>query len=162
MSAAGIISGHDKQGEPFEAEDCGLESEAELARFYEGFHPRGIAQGLPPPNDEQCRAWLRMLLEAGPNFLVRQAGQVVGHAVLMVDMVKKDGEYVVFVLAQYRDRGLGSVLTTLAMERAKALGLACVWLTVEAYNFRAIKVYKKVGFEFCDAGERERTMVLRP
>ncbi len=40
------------------------------------------------------------------------------------------------------------------------MGLKSIWLTVEALNFRAIKLYKKMGFEFADSGERERTMIL--
>jgi RimJ/RimL family protein N-acetyltransferase len=55
---------------------------------------------------------------------------------------------------------LGTELTAVAVQKARELGLKRLWLTVEAFNFRAIRVYRKVGFQFCDEGERERTMVL--
>jgi ribosomal protein S18 acetylase RimI-like enzyme len=49
----------------------------------------------------------------------------------------------------------------MAIQQAKALGLRSVWLTVESDNFKAIKLYKKMGFQFCDAGLSERKMALR-
>ncbi len=150
----------DKSGQPFQVAECGAGCEAELAEMYDGFHPRAISQGLPPAHDEELRRWISRLLSRGANFLAWQDGKVAGHAVLLPDLDKKDGEYIIFVCQPYRNRGLGTVLTTMAMEKARALGLKKVWLTVEAYNFRAIRVYRKAGFQFIDEGERERTMLL--
>jgi len=129
--------------------------------MYENFHPRAISQGLPPERNEDLNRWVSRLLDTGWNFLCKQDGVIVGHAAVLPDTGKSDGEYVVFVLQAFRNKGLGTVLTEMAMQKARNAGLDTMWLTVEAFNFRAIKVYKKVGFEFCDEGERERTMVLR-
>jgi len=128
--------------------------------MYGGFHPRSISQGLPPAHDEELHRWISMLLARGDNFLAWQDGKVVGHAVLLSDLDRKDGEYIIFVCQPYRNRGLGTVLTAMATDKARALGLKIVWLTVEAYNFRAIRVYRNAGFRFIDEGERERTMSL--
>lgn len=155
------VEGLDKLGCPYEAEECGRESLDAIVAMYGAFSPKAIAQGLPPVREDDCRAWVCRLVGGGPNFLVRVDDEVVGHAVLITDLERKDAEYIVFVLERFRNRGLGSVLTSLAMEKASRLGLNIVWLTVEAYNFRAIRVYKKVGFAFCDECDRERTMMLK-
>lgn len=155
------VEGLDKLGYPYEAQECGNESREEIASMYEAFTPKTVAQGLPPAGDDDRRRWVGLLLDKGVNFLVRVRGAVVGHAVLITDLDRGDAEYIVFVLEPFRNRGLGSVLTSLAMAKAALIGLETVWLTVEAYNFRAIRVYKKVGFQFYGECDRERTMVLK-
>ncbi len=154
------VEGLDKQNCPYEAVECDRESQEAIVSMYEVFSPKAIAQGLPPAGAEDCRNWVCALLDGGENFLVRVEGRVVGHAVLITDMERGDAEYIVFVLEDFRNRGLGSILTSLAMEKASRIGLKTVWLTVEAYNFRAIRVYKKAGFQFYGDCDRERTMML--
>jgi ribosomal protein S18 acetylase RimI-like enzyme len=84
----------------------------------------------------------------------------VGHAALVPEIGRVDAEYIIFVDQPYRNRGLGSSLTVFAVDYARQKGLESIWLRVESYNFRAIKVYRKAGFRFLDEGERERTMTL--
>jgi RimJ/RimL family protein N-acetyltransferase len=150
----------DKFGHPFLVEACGIERRAELIEMYEAFSPKGIAQGLPPRDDVQRLSWIEKLLDCGKNFLVSQDGTVIGHAALFPDFDRLDAEYVIFVDQRYRNRGMGSELTALAVETARNLGIENIWLTVEATNLRAIRVYKKVGFRFCDEYGSERTMIL--
>ncbi|MFH1115660.1 MAG: GNAT family N-acetyltransferase [Pseudomonadota bacterium] len=161
MNPCEIVKCFDKDGRPFEVEERSIDCLSQLMHMYGNFFPRAISQGLPPSNDVDLKGWVCKLLDSGWNFVCRQDGMVVGHAAVLPDLKKADGEYVVFVLQAYRNKGLGTVLTEAAMRKAEIEGLEIMWLTVEAFNFRAIKVYKKVGFEFCDECERERTMVLR-
>ena len=116
----------DKLGQPFQVAECGAESEAELREMYGGFQPRAISQGLPPSHDEQLYCWISLLLERGDNFLAWQDGKPVGHAVLLPDPVRNDGEYIFFVCQPYRNRGLGTVLTAMAMDKARERGLKTV------------------------------------
>lgn len=150
----------DKFGHPFLVEECGRERRDELVAMYNAFSPKAIAQGLPPRDDAQRLAWIEQLLDCGRNFLVSQDGIVVGHAALFPDFQRLDAEYVIFIDHTHRNRGLGSELTALAVETARLLGIETIWLTVEATNLRAIRVYKKVGFKFCDEYGSERTMIL--
>jgi RimJ/RimL family protein N-acetyltransferase len=85
--------------------------------------------------------------------------KIVGHSALICDLDKNDGEYIIFVAA-FRNRGLGSELTAMAVQKARHMGLKTLGLTVESYNFRAIRVYRKVGFKFREEDELERTMTL--
>ena len=40
------------------------------------------------------------------------------------------------------------------------MGMKSVWLTVAITNFVAIRLYQKVGFQYCDMDDCERTMVI--
>lgn len=131
-----------------------------IVDMYERFNPKAITQGLPPIDEVARLTWIEKLLRSGENFLAWQEGEIIGHASLVADEHGENGEYVIFVNQTYRNAGLGTELTLMMVEKAQQLGLKSIWLTVEALNFRAIKLYKKVGFVFCDSGERERTMML--
>ncbi|MBI4961934.1 MAG: GNAT family N-acetyltransferase [Desulfomonile tiedjei] len=150
----------DKMGCPFEVGCCGMENLPELTAMYDAFSPKAISQGLPPSSEEQRRKWVKKLIEGGENFIAWKEGKAVGHCALILDRQREDGEYIIFVDQPYRNRGLGTELTAAAVQKAREIGLKRLWLTVEAFNFRAVRVYRKVGFQFCDEVERERTMVL--
>ncbi len=151
----------DKRGSPFEVAACTEKDRAALVEMYECFTPKGVSQGLPPTLAETRREWVDRLCAQGENFLAWCGERVVGHACLIPDLARGDAEFLIFVSQEYRNRGLGAELTRMAVEKARALGLAGIWLTVEAFNFRAIALYKKFGFEFCDECDKERTMILK-
>jgi len=132
-----------------------------VVELYDVFGARGQIQGLPPAGCEARQAWVRGLFDAGENFLAWQGGKVVGHCCLIVDPRRQDAEYLIFVHPDFWRQGIGTELTRRSIQQARQLALECVWLTVEALNFRAIRLYRKSGFLFCDTGERERTMILK-
>ena len=151
----------DKKGCSFELGVCSEEDFSCLLEMYELFSSRPVSQGLPPASPEGLRNWIQGLLEAGKNILAWRDDKVVGHVAIIPDYVKGDCEFLIFVNPSCRNQGIGAELTRLALEHAKRLDLKLVWLTVEMYNFRAIKLYRKFQFEFCDSGECERTMLLK-
>jgi GNAT superfamily N-acetyltransferase len=152
----------DKQGKPFEVKKGSGEDTDLLAEMYETFQPKGVFQGLPPATAGVCANWLRHILEIGENFLAIRDRRMIGHAALMPDLGIQDGEYLVFVHQQHRGRGVGTQLTRSALDHARTLGLSEIWLSVDASNFIAIRLYRKFGFCFCDnAGLHcERKMLL--
>ncbi len=123
--------------------------------------PEAVAQGLPPTDKATRHIWIQTLLESGENYAAIIEGKVVGHSAILPNRETNDAEYVIFVGGPHRKRGLATVLTQMAIQRAKTLGLKSVWLTVESDNFKAIRLYKKMGFQFCDGGLSERKMTLR-
>jgi len=155
------VEGLDKQGSPYEIREHGAERFEDLVDMYDEFSPKAMSQGLPPPGETDRRLWVERLLAKGWNFLCEQDAKVVGHCAILPDTERADAEYIVFVLHPYRNKGLGTVLTQAAVDKARQEGIKVIWLTVEAFNFRAIKVYRKSGFQFVDEGERERAMMLR-
>lgn len=153
---------NDKKGSPFEvrayeAEDCSF-----LNEMYDSFSPKAKFLGMPPLKKETRRKWIEKLLDSGGNLLAWRGAQVIGHVVIIHDTSIEDGEFLIFVHQADRNRGVGTRLARSALERAKALGLKKIWLMVGSYNFAAIRLYKKCGFEFFEnPGGPERPMVIR-
>jgi RimJ/RimL family protein N-acetyltransferase len=149
----------DKLGEPFEAGSLAGSEVPDVIAMYDEFTPKAVTQGLPPANPSARHRWVEGLFQSGDNFAAWKLGKAAGHSVLIPDFERKDAEYLIFVLGKHQNRGIGTVLTRIAVNRAMELGIHSLWLTVESYNFRAIRMYRKAGFQFCDEGDRERTML---
>lgn len=152
----------DKKGGAFEVKAYAREDYACLERMYDRFTPKAKFQGMPPFSKEVRDPWLRQLIENGHNFLAWSAEEVIGHVVILPDFNQRDAEYLIFVSQDRRGRGVGKALTMAAIERARALDLKNVWLTVDAYNFKAIRLYRQAGFRSCEGYEAstERMMML--
>lgn len=56
------------------------------------------------------------------------------------------GEVSVTVTAELRERGVGSALLATAVDWARAVGIAKLWLAVFPDNERAIAIYRRAGF----------------
>lgn len=153
----------DKRGSPFEVRGYRTEDHSRLAEMYDSFYPKAKFQGMPPLEERVRQKWLEKLLDSGENFLAWQEDKVVGHVVVLPDFNRGDAEYLIFVSQSNRGYGVGTELTRKAIERARTLGLKRIWLTVDAYNFRATRLYKKFGFQFCERSESasERMMLLQ-
>lgn len=134
-----------------------------LEAMYQAFTPKARFQGMPPRDREVAGRWLQGLIRDGENFMAWQDERVIGHVVILPDFHKKDAEYLIFVSRKARGSGVGKALTLTALQKARDLGMDVVWLTVDAYNFRATKLYRKVGFEFCEgySASSERMMILK-
>jgi len=153
----------DKKGLPFELKRYSRRDLDQLRRMYLCFSPRGAFQGMPPCDDDACSLWLEELLGAGINILALREDEVIGHCVLLPDPVRQDAEYLIFVCRHERGRGIGSVITERALAEAREQEIAKLWLTVERYNFRALALYIKHGFEFSapSDSEMEKLMTLK-
>jgi ribosomal protein S18 acetylase RimI-like enzyme len=101
------------------------------------------------------------LLEIAFNLIAWRENGVIGHAVLIKDLNGRSGEFVIFVHQDFRSIGVGMELTRLTVIKAKEMGLRSIWVTVAMNNFIAIKLYRKLGFDYLDMDECERTMTLR-
>ncbi|RJX36187.1 MAG: GNAT family N-acetyltransferase [Desulfarculus sp.] len=154
------VSCQDKTGQAFAAAACGPELCQALWEMYDRFEPKGWAQGLPPHDPHTRHAWVEAVLAKGHNFVLYREEEVIGHAALLPDTRRRDAELIVFLLPAFQNRGLGSALTQLAMDKAAELGLCKLFLEVAARNTPAIRLYRKFRFEFCDQDwESERVMV---
>jgi RimJ/RimL family protein N-acetyltransferase len=143
----------DKIGCDFEVKAYTPGDFSHLLAMYDLFKPKVKFQGMPPMGKEACTKWIRGLVDEGENFLAWRGDKVVGHVVVLPDFDKGDAEYLIFVDQFNRGVGVGTELTRTAIKKAEELSLKTVWLTVDAYNFRATKLYKKCGFSFCKAYE---------
>ncbi len=151
----------DKSGKPFEIGIGCAEDLPPLMEMYRIFSPKPASQGLPPEDPETCHNWVKKLFEIGENLLAWKGNGVIGHAALVPDLKGKSGEFVIFVDQNERNLGIGTELTRVSLERAKRLGFDSVWLTVNVSNFAAVKLYRKVGFEYSDMDTYERMMRVK-
>jgi RimJ/RimL family protein N-acetyltransferase len=151
----------DKLGSLFEVGECSLDDLSYLMHMYHVFSPKPASQGLPPPEPETCRKWVRSLLGIAFNLLAWRENRVIGHAALIQGLKGQSGEFVIFVHQDFRNLGVGTELTRLTVVKAQEMGLRSIWLTVSVNNFIAVKLYRKLGFEYSDMDECERTMTLR-
>ena len=155
------ITRTDKTGKSFQIGISCAKDFPSVLEMYRVFSPKPASQGLPPEDVETCHHWLRNLFEIGENFLAWRGSAVIGHAALVPDPNGKSGEFVVFVDQNHRNVGIGTELTWLALEKSRELGLNSVWLTVNVTNFIALKLYRKLGFEYCDMDKYERVMSIK-
>ena len=157
------ISAIDRTGSPFEVRSFKPEEKPFLEEMYNAFIPKASFQGIPPEDKGVRLSWIAGLIRDGESFLAWQGEKVVGHVVILPDLARYDAEYLIFVGQSHRGRGVGKELTHSAIRRARDLGLKTVWLTVNSYNFRAIKLYKKAGFELHENNilATERVMILK-
>jgi len=151
----------DKSGRPFEIGMSCAEDFPSLLEMYRVFSPKPASQGVPPETPEACHRWLKNLFEIGQNLLAWRSNHVIGHAALAPDVRDKSAEFVIFVGQDDRNLGIGTELTHFTLEKSRQLGIDAVWLTVNIYNFIAVKLYKKVGFEDSDRDRPERIMCIK-
>jgi len=151
----------DKTGKPFEIGISCAEDFPSLLEMYRIFSPKPASQGLPPEDPETCHNWVKKLFEIGENLLAWSGNTVIAHAALIPDMKGKSGEFVIFVDQNHRNVGIGTELTQFTLEKSGPLGFNSVWLTVNVSNFIAIKLYRKLGFEYCDMDKYERVMSIK-
>jgi len=161
MDKSDRIPYKDKSGEPYSIEEGHAEHCSRVMDMYRGFSPRPASQGLPPGDPETCEKWVKEILSIGENALAKRGEKIIGHAALIPDVKGKTGEFVIFVHQDSRNRGVGTELTRWIFDRARALGFESIWLTVAVTNFIAVKLYRKLGFEYCDMDDCERTMILK-
>ena len=155
------IAFRDKSGQPFSIARGHGEHCASIMEMYRVFSPRPASQGLPPGDSETCEKWVKDILSIGENALALRKESIIGHAALIPDGNRNTGEFIIFVHQDCRNLGVGTELTRWTFERARALGFHSIWLTVAVTNFIAIKLYRKLGFEYCDMDDCERTMIIK-
>ena len=91
----------------------------------------------------------------------RATGQVLAMAGL-TGLHEGDAEYYVFVDPECTGRGIGSVTTDLVMTWAtRSRFTERIWLSVEASNVRAVRIYDRRGFQVSSAAGDERLVMTR-
>jgi RimJ/RimL family protein N-acetyltransferase len=124
----------------YSSEDFGT-----LVEMYSNFEPKRVAQGLPPPDVPRIARWLDQLQHSSHALLAFDGKKIVAHT-LLCPIRQDEVEFTIFVLQDYREEGLGTVLSELTLAWALGMGLTKVFLTTELSNYRAIGLFRKLGF----------------
>lgn len=120
-----------------------VEDQPLLAEMYERYLPHGEVMGLPPHDPDRRREWLAQLRE-GVNCVAFVGGTLAGHVAMMPEGGR--GELVVFVREEFRRQGIGTAITTRAVEAARSMGLKAVWVLINGTNVAAYRGLCKFGF----------------
>src|SRR4030042_7036567 len=151
----------DKLGKSFEIGIGCAEDIVPALEMYCIFSPKPASQGLPPEDPETCQNWVKTLFEIGVNGLSWRGDSVIGHAARIPDVKGERGELVIFVEQNHRNLGIGTERKRFTLEEFGQRGFELAWLTVRLSNFIAIKLYRKLGFEFYDKDSYERVMSIK-
>ena len=152
----------DKSGTAFEILLAEEKDIPKLMVMYDDFEPKGAAQGLPPRKSSDCRKeWLDGLFKGAINITAQKGGELVGHAAVYPDYSRMDSEFIIFVHQDHRNQGIGTELTLYSINHAKKIGLKLIVLSVAVFNYPAIKLYSKCGFEIIDSDGSERIMRMK-
>jgi RimJ/RimL family protein N-acetyltransferase len=101
---------------------------------------------------EEERRWFERRTKEGMLYLVaRTDGKIVGGASIKGHTDKRlhVAEFGIFIRDNYRNVGLGTVLTNTFTEIARKRGFEILQLSVYATNKRAFHVYEKCGYREC-------------
>jgi len=132
--------GRELEVRPFAREDFGA-----LVQMYKAFEPKRVAQGIPPPDVPRIAHWLDRLEQKSQALLAWEGSKVVAHTVLC-PMPANSVEFTIFVHQDYREEGLGTALSRSTLGWALHMGFTQAYLTTEISNFRALRLFRKLGF----------------
>jgi RimJ/RimL family protein N-acetyltransferase len=135
-----------RQGRELEVRSFVREDFGALVQMYKSFEPKRVAQGIPPPDVPRIAHWLDRLEQKSQALLAWQGGKVVAHTILC-PMPADSAEFTIFVHQDYRQEGLGTALSRLTLDWALHMGFAHAFLTTETSNFRALRLFRKLGFQ---------------
>ena len=137
---------HTRKGRELEVRPFGRDDFGALVQMYKAFEPKRVAQGLPPPDVPRIAHWLDRLQQKSQALLAWHDGKVVAHTILC-PMKAGCVEFTIFVHQDYREEGLGTALSRLTLDWALQMGFGQAYLTTELTNFRALRLFRKLGFQ---------------
>ncbi len=118
---------------------------AALLEMYASFEPKRVAQGLPPPDVPRITGWLEQLQKKSSQLLAWDGTKIVAHTILCPIRLPEI-EFTIFVHQDYREETLGTAMTELTLAWSLEMGFSKVLLTTEFSNYRAIGLFRKLGF----------------
>ncbi len=131
-----------------------------ILAMYDDFEPKESAQGLPSADPERRRKWVQQILDESLNVIALAEERVTGHACLIEIPPGTTSELEIAVHQDFQDRGIGFALLQSLVGIARSCHCCRIWLTVDAMNHRAIRMYQKCGFCFKGPFDIERDMEL--
>jgi len=130
-----------------------------LVEMYANLEPKRVAQGLPPPDVPRISRWLDELQSKSHSLLAFDGKKIVAHTILC-PIRQGAVEFTIFVLQDYREEKLGTAMSQLTLAWALEMGFNEVLLTTEFSNYRAIGLFRKLGFRIKSSYGDECEMVI--
>lgn len=119
-----------------------------LLQMYRSFDPLGLADGLPPRNEDGREVWIDRALQHDINVgAFSPVGDLLGHSFLATSGAD-EAEVAVFVQQGYRQRGIGIALVKAVLRWAEQKGLRRIWARSASENAPGMRLLKRCGFRF--------------
>lgn len=119
-----------------------------LVEMYENYYPEDRSLGLPPVGRMAIENWIGYLEERGFSIVAEHAGKIVGHLAIVEDE-KNPGvvDLAIYLAREYQNHGIGTQMVRAIINYAKKKGYKKITLVTDRLNWRAIRVYRKCGFQ---------------
>jgi GNAT superfamily N-acetyltransferase len=153
------VAVHTRRGLTVEVRSFSRQDFGALVQMYKSFEPKRVAQGLPPPDVPRIAHWIDRLEQKSHSLLAWEAGKVVAHTILC-PMPADAVEFTIFVHQDYRADGLGTAASRHTLAWAQQMGFVDAYLTTEISNFRALRLFRKLGFQTTSSSGDEVEMKL--
>lgn len=120
-----------------------------LVEMFASLSDEALRWTLPPYNSEKIERWTQDL-ENKIVLVAKSHGRVVGYCnVHQIFRVRYRGQsdFNIFIHQDYQNKGLGTYMTSTAVQLARKRGLHRIELSIVVDNKRAIRVYEKARFK---------------
>ncbi len=119
-----------------------------LIEMYLNYSPEDRSLGLPPIGKSAIERWLKYLEEKGFSIVAEHDGNIVGHLAIVEDESNKGVvDLAIYLARNYQNQGIGTEMVKAIVEYCRKSGYKKITLVTDRLNWRAIKVYKKCGFQ---------------
>lgn len=119
-----------------------------LIRMYFNYSPEDRSLGLPPVGKTAIEKWVGYIEEKGFSIVADHAGEIVGHLAIVEDESKKGVvDLAIYLSRNYQNQGIGTEMVKAIIDYCKKACYKKITLVCDRLNWRAIRVYKKCGFQ---------------
>ncbi|MEM0301545.1 MAG: GNAT family N-acetyltransferase [Archaeoglobaceae archaeon] len=119
-----------------------------LVNMYVNYHPEDRSLGLPPVGRKAIENWISHIEKNGFSIVAEHDGKIIGHLAIVEDE-KNPGvvDLAIYLAREYQNQGIGTQMVQAIIEYAKNRGYKKITLVTDRLNWRAIRVYRKCGFQ---------------
>jgi len=120
----------------------------DLIKMYENYNPEDRSLGLPPVGRKAIESWISYLEEKGFSIVAEHEGKIVGHLAIVEDENNPGVvDLAIYLAREYQNQGIGTQMVKAIIDFAKKKGYKKITLVTDRLNWRAIRVYRKCGFQ---------------
>ncbi|MCX8172118.1 MAG: GNAT family N-acetyltransferase [Archaeoglobaceae archaeon] len=119
-----------------------------LVDMYVNYSPEDRSLGLPPVGKKAIEEWMTYIEKNGFSIVAEHEGKIVGHLTIVEeDKNPSIVELAIFLKKAYQNQGIGTQMVKAIIDFAKKKGYKKITLVTDRLNWRAIRVYRKCGFQ---------------
>lgn len=119
-----------------------------LLEMYLNYNPQDRSLGLPPVGRVAIEKWVNYIEKRGFSIVAEHEGAIVGHLAIVEDESNKGVvDLAIYLARNYQNQGIGTEMVKAIIDYCKKVCYKKITLVCDRLNWRAIRVYKKCGFQ---------------